>query len=101
MVTTTNQQIIPIQSTTQHFEKSSLTNLYPRVLLKFVKGGTCINKFAIARGCHLVNVSHGMKGVRWSQEEWKLNMAELEVSVVFDEKKNAQTKSDFFTDDGF
>ena len=53
-------------------------------LLRFVKGG---NKFAIAGGCHLVNVSQGMIGARWMQEEWKPNMAVFEVSVVLDERK--------------
>ena len=55
-------------------------------LLRFVKGG---NTFAIAGGRHLVNVSQGMLGVRWPQEEWKANMVELKVSVVFDERKCA------------
>ena len=55
-------------------------------LLRFVKGGnTC--KFAIADGCHLVNVSWGMMGAIWLWEEWKPNMAELEVSIVFNERK--------------
>ena len=39
-------------------------------------------------------------GVRWLLDEWKPNMEELEASVVF-EKENTQTKSDFFTGDGF
>ena len=34
-----------------------------------------------------MNVSQGMMGARWPQEEWKLNMAELEISVVFDKRK--------------
>ena len=53
--------------------------------------GSCIlkggNKSPIAGGHHLVNVSQGMTGVRWLWEEWKANMAELEVSIVFDERK--------------
>ena len=40
-------------------------------------------------------------GVRWLREELKPNMAELEVSVLFLRKENVQTKSDFFTGDGF
>ena len=53
-------------------------------LLRFVKGG---NKFVIAGGRHLVNVSKEMMGASWPREEWKPNMAELEVSVVFDNRK--------------
>ena len=49
-----------------------------------VKGG---NKFAIAGGHHFVHVSQRMMGTRWSWEEWKPNMAKLEVCVVFLWKK--------------
>ena len=62
-------------------------------LLRFVKGG---NKFAIAGGCHLVNVSQGIMGARWPWEGWKPNMEELEVSVILT-KENVQTRSNFFT----
>ena len=49
-----------------------------------------------------MNVSQGMMGVRWLQEEWKPNMAELEAGNGFGERKlNAQTKSNFFTKGGF
>ena len=55
-------------------------------MLRFVKGG---NTFAIVGGHHLVNVSQGMLGVRWPQEEWKPNLVELKVSIVFDKRKCA------------
>ena len=56
----------------------------------------------MAGGYEIVNVSQGMMQASWLQEEWKPNMAELEVSVVFDERRiNAQTKSDFLTGNGF
>ena len=49
---------------------------------------TCTgNKFAIAGVRHLVNVSQGIMGATWPREEWKPNTAELEVSVVFNERK--------------
>ena len=57
-------------------------------------------KFAIAGGRHLVNVSQGMMGARWPREQCKPNMAELEVSVVFDKRK-CSNLSDFFTGGGF
>ena len=57
--------------------------IYTGFLLRFVKGGS---KFAIADGCYLVDVSQRMMGVRWLQEEWKPDTAELEVSVVFDKQ---------------
>ena len=41
----------------------------------------------MAGECELVNVSQGMMVASWPPEEWKPNMAELEVSVVFDELK--------------
>ena len=44
---------------------------YSGFLLGFVKGG---NKFVIAGGYHLVNVSQRIMGTRWPQEEWKPNM---------------------------
>ena len=56
----------------------------------------------MAGECKLVNVSQRMMVASWPPEEWKPNMAELEVCVVFDERKiNAQTKSDFLTGNGF
>ena len=55
--------------------------------LRFVIGG---NKFAIAGGYHLVNVSQGLIKA-WQSLK----------SALFLMKENAQTKSDFFTGDGF
>lgn len=65
-------------------------------LLGFAKGG---NKFAIAGGRHLVNVSQEIMEARWPQKECELNMAKLEVSVVFDEQKcsNQNLRGDGFS----
>ena len=39
-------------------------------------------------------------GARWPQEEWKPDMAKLEVSVGFDERK-CSNQDRFFTGNGF
>ena len=61
-------------------------------LLRFVKGG---NKFAIAGGRHLVHVSHGMMGTKRLREEWKPNMAGLEVSIFFFYERKRPNKEQF------
>ena len=47
-----------------------------------------------------MNFSKGMMGGGWPKKEWETNMVELEVSIVL-RKENVQTKSNFFTVDGF
>ena len=81
-------------------DDEQVSSMYLGFVLRFVKGG---NKFAIASGRHLVDVSQGMMGVRWLCEEWKPNMAKLKVSIVFDERKCSNQKQflpmDFQCDD--
>ena len=46
-----------------------------------------VKNLQIGGGHHLVSVSQGMMGVRWAREEWKPNMEEVEVSIVFHNRK--------------